>query len=403
MTRGSHMRSATLVALLALTLPTLATARTWHVPGDAPTIQAGIDSAMTGDDVLVAPGVYFEHDILLKAGVWVHSEQGPDQTTIDATGAGVGFTCADLDQAPVVEGFTILNGYAQGGDMDLASGGGVRCVRSQLVIHGCVVTSCTADGLGGGIYASAASTVEIDACMVSGCSASGGGGIAAHNWAIAAITDCEIVENEASAGGGGGILAFGPELSVNRCVIGGNEAGWGDGGGILCGSPALAIRDCLVTHNFVSDIYEGGGIAVMSSYGVIDGCTVAHNEGASPPGGLLLISSEIEVDNTIIAINDGMALVCHDSPQITVRCCDVYGNTEGDDICGTDLGGNFSADPLFCDAVNGEYTLDGCSPCLPGNHPDGVECGLIGALGQGCGATAIEKTSWGRIKALYRR
>jgi len=66
-----------------------------------------------------------------------------------------------------------------------------------------------------------------------------------------------------------------------------------------------------------------------------------------------------------------------------------------------DLGGNFSLDPLFCDPENGDYKLDCNSPCLPGNHPDGVDCGLIGALGQGCGATAVEQTSWGRIKALF--
>ena len=28
---------------------------------------------------------------------------------------------------------------------------------------------------------------------------------------------------------------------------------------------------------------------------------------------------------------------------------------------------------------------------------------VIGALGLGCGATAVEVTSWGRIKSLYRR
>ena len=88
---------------------------------------------------------------------------------------------------------------------------------------------------------------------------------------------------------------------------------------------------------------------------------------------------------------------------MTFRCSNVYGNTDGDDLCGADLGGNFSEDPLFCDAEEGDYTLDGCSPCLPGNHPHGVDCGLIGALGQGCGATVVEATSWGRIKSLYRR
>jgi len=65
--------------------------------------------------------------------------------------------------------------------------------------------------------------------------------------------------------------------------------------------------------------------------------------------------------------------------------------------------GNFSEDPLFCD---GCYYLQACSPCAPGNHPDDVNCGLIGAYGVGCpcggGPTAVDRTSWSSLKALYR-
>ncbi|MFB3907751.1 MAG: hypothetical protein ACE15D_05030 [Candidatus Eisenbacteria bacterium] len=126
----------------------------------------------------------------------------------------------------------------------------------------------------------------------------------------------------------------------------------------------------------------------------------------------------------------------------SVQCCDSYGNSGGDGLCGIDLGGNFSADPLFCDAPNGDYTLDWASPCLPGNHPDGVDCGLIGALDAACGTppvtgaccladnscivieaencpgtymgdgttctpeicvpTAVDRTTWGRIRGAYR-
>lgn len=52
----------------------------------------------------------------------------------------------------------------------------------------------------------------------------------------------------------------------------------------------------------------------------------------------------------------------------------------------TGVDGNISADPLFCGPDEGDLTLAANSPCLPGNHPDGVDCGLIGALGKGCEA-----------------
>ncbi len=71
------------VAML-VALPVVSTARTWHVPGDTPTIQAAVDSTQAGDDVLVAPGAYPEHDIVMKGGILVHSEQGAGATTVDA-------------------------------------------------------------------------------------------------------------------------------------------------------------------------------------------------------------------------------------------------------------------------------------------------------------------------------
>ena len=78
---------------------------------------------------------------------------------------------------------------------------------------------------------------------------------------------------------------------------------------------------------------------------------------------------------------------CLNTP--VVNCCDIFANEGGDwvgCIAGQfGVGGNFSADPLLCDAANGDYTLDASSPCLPGNHPQGVDCGLIGTRGLGCG------------------
>jgi hypothetical protein len=91
-------------------------------------------------------------------------------------------------------------------------------------------------------------------------------------------------------------------------------------------------------------------------------------------------------------------------------CTNIYGNEGGDwvDSLAVWLGvhGNFSADPAFCNPDISPYDLGLCqnSPCLPGNHPDGYDCGLVGALGEGCvcDPTSTRPSTWGAIKAMYR-
>ena len=58
-------------------------ASTIHVPGDQPTIQAGINAASNGDTVLVDPGTYYENIDFLGKAITVTSSGGAAQTIID--------------------------------------------------------------------------------------------------------------------------------------------------------------------------------------------------------------------------------------------------------------------------------------------------------------------------------
>ncbi|MEZ4387805.1 MAG: hypothetical protein R3D98_09545 [Candidatus Krumholzibacteriia bacterium] len=64
-------------------------------------------------------------------------------------------------------------------------------------------------------------------------------------------------------------------------------------------------------------------------------------------------------------------------------------DTVGEDVLPpgiADLGDNFWLDPLFCGAGSFDrWTVMAASPYLPGAHPDGADCGQVGARGVGCG------------------
>jgi hypothetical protein len=101
--------------------------------------------------------------------------------------------------------------------------------------------------------------------------------------------------------------------------------------------------------------------------------------------------------------------VCEDELSAPVlSCCDIFGNHGGDWTgCVSDQSGilgNFSADPRFCDIGSGDLSLEDCSPCLPGFHPGGYDCGgIIGTYGSGCSCgTSVEASTWSLIKSFYR-
>lgn len=143
--------------------------RVWYVPADAPTIQAGIDSADVGDKVVVACGTYLEHDLVMKSSITLRSEDGrADCVTIDAQQLGRVMSGAELDAATVVAGFTFTGGQA-------AHGGGFRGADCELTIADCVVTANVADLAGGGLFLEGGAPTLVNVTVAANQAAVGGG------------------------------------------------------------------------------------------------------------------------------------------------------------------------------------------------------------------------------------
>ena len=144
-------------------------AQSWHVPGDAPTIQAGIDAASAGDIVCIACGTYYEHDIAMKSGVILTSESGrAGCVIIDAQQLGRVLICDGVSSTTAIAGLILTGGSAD-------TGGGILCLDSQPTIANCVLADNIASH-GGGLYCLNGAPV-LNGCTVSANSAADGAGI----------------------------------------------------------------------------------------------------------------------------------------------------------------------------------------------------------------------------------
>ena len=87
-------------------------------------IQTAIDAAVDTDEIVVAPGTYFEAINFIGKAVWLHSSDGRDVTTIDGTGNSHVVQCVSKEGSDtVLDGFTITGGNANGGGFGCCGGG----------------------------------------------------------------------------------------------------------------------------------------------------------------------------------------------------------------------------------------------------------------------------------------
>jgi predicted outer membrane repeat protein len=232
-----------------------------------------------------------------------------------------------------------------------------------------------------------------------------GGPFAGNGGAIVGATyvaDCLFLNNRSGfLGSSGGALRLRDGGTVVRSTFAGNSAAYG--GALAMGSGT--VTECVFLNNSAAGWTDATGGAIRASGQVlIESCTFFANR-CTPTtnAGAISATSAATIRRCIVAGTEGA--VCDAGAGPTWSCCDLFGNSLGDSVCGTDGGGNFRADALFCaadPAASLDVTIQSDSPCAPGHHPSGQACGLIGAGAVHCGSVRVAPLTWTAAKSLFR-
>jgi hypothetical protein len=314
------------------------------VPDDFPTIQIAIDAALTGDTVVVAPGIYDENVSFLGKNITVMS--------------------TDPDAPSVVES-TIIDGGGRGSTVIFDHGEGTDAVLCGFTIRGGFGTVDHAIDeeifWGAGIYCNGASPTITQNI----------------------IKDNYGPDTQNDIGYGGGISCIASNAVITRNLITRNYAY--AGGGMM-----VYICQPIIANNIICDNSAtiGGGVILLLGGNFVHN-TVAGNS-AQAAGNLYAASDEnypIRVINSIIANAAAGSGVFSEALQyVTFASNNVWGNAGGDyDNLPTQTGlsGNISAAPLFYDIANNDYRLMAESPCIDsGNNALATGLPLIDFGGQ---------------------
>ncbi len=324
---------------------------------DFTTIQAAIDAASNGDEILVAPGTYEENIDFLTKSIIVRGDGGPKTTQLVGTGSGPVVIVGPLAGASTVfDGFSVTGGdsradparpggcvHIEGSSPTLRDlvlfecsarlGGGLQLVASESRVEDVAIFDTTAEadgdewGLGGGIYVlGGAPTFE--RITITETTARTGGGAFLQSTSVTAtevvITDAvaertgglhvagdgtpglnsfttlEITGNRANEGAGGLRALGGGTLSVTAGRIVDNSAD--RGGGARFSGVDFSLARTFVADNRATSAAGGGGLRIDgAAVGTCDRCVVAGNTAEFGAGALVEDASPTFVRSRFVA------------------------------------------------------------------------------------------------------
>ena len=320
-------------------------------------IQKGIESAVSGDTVIVSPGMYSTNNAIYDKNIVLGSmflttgdTSFISSTIIDGGEEGCPLMIyGSINDSCRVTGFTIQNGTT---GCVYGQGGGIYVEGSNPRLDNLIVKNNHSTNFGGGMHI--VSSPELNNIIIKNNSADElGGGIYIGSTANPSMNNVQITHNNAIHGGG---------IFINE-------------------SSNTMISNSLIANNFESSeipnypIFDTDGYAAIEIRNAaveLNYCTIANNQGA---GILLREGSNMNLSNSIYWFND--PIVFNDGSDQELDIMNIsYSNIQN----GYEGIGNIDNNPLFCNLSIFDYTLAVGSPCI-GN---GQNNSNIGALDIGC-------------------
>ena len=209
-------------------LPTILTvlfATIINVPGNYPTIQAGIDASVDGDTVLVHPGIYINPILVNGKNLVIGSlmlttgdRQYVNQTILQLNNFSDNIIKIQNSQNTTLHGLGFLN--------SMTANGAISIINSTVNIIYSVVKNnqwnFLEDG-GGGIYVNNSNLILTNT-LIADNSGEWGGGINANDAQIS-LRNATLVNNESINSGGGIKASSGVEIYLENSILWGNISG----------------------------------------------------------------------------------------------------------------------------------------------------------------------------------
>ena len=357
------------------------------------TITAAIANAASGDEIMIAPGLYAEN----------LSVSGKDLALRNAGGGTVTVFGQDLGKCFVSSGSTtdvVLEGIVFTRGFSTSAGAGVSIEgSSNAMIIDCVIEDSYATSFGGGLYMSGGGTV-INTIIRNNLSDGNGGGIDLRGTLQKTFLNCLIEGNTGFEGGGLSYSAVGDVAAFEGCTFRGNTATSRGGAIAVLGASGnsnpgfVNVDTCVFTMNHAQN---AGGAIWISDQDVFRALNSVFDLNTAENFGGVVRNEQIFdavnctfVNNDVIAagVSDSFESNRSDADTYLMNCVVVNASAASHTGAGSfnatyslipegptgesDVNGNFYADPMFVDMVGGDYRLLAGSGAIDAGNSRGV-------------------------------